>query len=117
MRILACDDDRDLLRVLEVMLVARGHRIDLATNAPDAVELFEKAGPDGYDLIMTDQEMPGDSGYFLGGWVRAKGYTGRLAIMTGHEPETVNLAAIGAEYWKKPMVMEKLLDFVEGPKP
>ena len=114
MRILICDDSHDLLRVLEVMLGARGHTIDTAGNGEEAIKLFEAAGPAGYDLIITDQEMPGDSGFFVGGWVRAKGYTGRLAVMTGHQAEPVNLAKIDAEYWKKDVAMERLLDYVEG---
>ena len=102
MRILLCDDDRPLLRVIEVTLTSRGHHVNIASDSAEAADLFDMAGPDGFDLIVTDQEMPGPSGFYLGSWVRSRGYQGRLAVMTGYEAEPANLASINAEYWKKP---------------
>ena len=116
MRILIVDDEWSLPRALAAPLIARGHLVSTATGSDEAIDLFNVAGPNGYDLILTDQNMPGPSGYFLGSWVRAAGYTGRLAIMTGDEAEPTNLAKIGAEFWKKPDMLSApvLIGLVEG---
>ena len=116
MRILFCDDELPMLRVIQVTLEPRGHTVEVAENARDAADLFDSsiAGGQEYDLIVTDQEMPGSSGFYLCGYVRASGYKGRLAVFTAFSPETANLADVQAEYWPKPQAVGELVARVEG---
>lgn len=121
MRILICDDEEAICRIVQVTLEPRGHRVDIASNVEAAITLFDEARrhDDGYELIIADVYMPAESGFYLAGYVRGTGYTGRLAVLTGailngNEPEFANMAKVGAEYWPKPLAMGNLIERVEG---
>lgn len=116
MRILICDNDRNLLRVVEITLTQRGHKVDKADTVQAALDIFDKRRKSGetYDLIILDVEMPGLGGHTVGGHVREWGYTGRLVFMTAYGPEYVNFADLDAEYWAKPQAMQVLVARVEN---
>ena len=59
--ILAVDDDADSLELVRMVLAAAGARVRTATNAHDAFELLEAAGP--FDAIVSDVGMPEVDGY------------------------------------------------------
>lgn len=114
--ILVCDDEWGVLHVIQITLQVRGHCVVTAMSTSQAIEKFEayRAGGHEWDLIITDVYMPGDSGFFLAGHVRAKGYAGRLAVLTASEADIPALARVSAEYWEKGDAMGKLIDLVEG---
>jgi DNA-binding response OmpR family regulator len=123
MKILVCEDEDSVRRVIQLQLTSHGHSVDLAYNAEEAIALFEAAhaleAPEGgapYDLIVTDIALPGCSGFLLCGHVRARGYKGRIAVMTGAPIETMmaNLAYVQAEYWPKPAAIGDILHLVES---
>ncbi len=103
MRILVCEDDQSIRRIIEVTLTARGHIVESSGNAPEAILLFDAAreAEEPYDLIIADIMLPGPSGYSLAGYARGSGYEGRIAALTATRPEMDNLATIDAEYWPK----------------
>ena len=69
------------------------------------------------EIIITDIYMPGPSGYSLAGYARGAGYKGRIAALTGSEPELGNLATVEAEYWPKPDALGNLIERVEATGP
>ena len=119
MRILACDDDPAIPRLIQTMLEPRGHVVDVAYTTDQAIEVFEQA-PHPYGLVITDIEMPGSvSGYYLGKYLREMGYTERIAVLTGGAADIPALADMVAEYWKKPGSLSApvLIDLVAGGHP
>jgi DNA-binding response OmpR family regulator len=116
MKILVCEDEQALRRIIEVTISARGHVVHGASVVSEAIALFEAAKQSGepYDLIISDIGLPGPSGYSLAGYVRGAGYTGRLAALTASEPEMGNLASVKAEYWAKTTALQNLVNLVEA---
>ncbi len=64
-RILVVDDEEPLTTMFERVLSSLGYRVTAMHNSPDALAAF-KASPQEYDLVLTDQTMPGMTGYQLG---------------------------------------------------
>ena len=60
-RILLVDDERMLVEIGEKILQRLGYQVVSRTSPLEALELF-KAKPDSFDLVMTDQTMPGMTG-------------------------------------------------------
>ncbi len=66
-RILLCDDDRAMCRMLERGLGAAGHSVSWHTSADEAMSSFS-AGD--YDVVVTDVRMRGTSGLELCGRIQ-----------------------------------------------
>ena len=60
-RILLVDDENDVAFAGRKMLERLGYDVIVKMDGREALELF-RAGPDRFDLIITDQAMPGMSG-------------------------------------------------------
>ena len=58
-RVLVVDDDPDLCRLVAVFLAARGYAVSTRTSAEAAFSALEAEAP---DLVLTDLQMPGESG-------------------------------------------------------
>jgi DNA-binding NtrC family response regulator len=58
-RILIIEDDRAFLDLLDETLTRRGHKIDAVTSAIDADRQMQTTD---YDLVLTDINIPGESG-------------------------------------------------------
>lgn len=116
MRILACDDELSIVRLIEISLQARGHEVDAASSATEAIDWFELRRLQGksYDLILLDINMPVQSGFAVGGHVRGKGYAGRLVFLTAGKAEFENFAHLNAEYWPKLKAIDNLVERVEN---
>ncbi|OPY86917.1 MAG: Blue-light-activated protein [Syntrophaceae bacterium PtaU1.Bin231] len=56
-QILLVDDEAAIVEVIQSMLTALGYQVRACTNSTEALELFH-AGPDEYDLVITDVTMP-----------------------------------------------------------
>lgn len=68
-RVLVVDDERALALLLTEMLESLGYTVTTTTDPLHAWEIF-KADPTGFDLIMTDQTMPGLRGLKLAEKIR-----------------------------------------------
>ncbi len=53
--ILVVEDDPKSQRILERMLTKRGYRVDLASDAPDALDLLQD---NDYDITLVDYQLP-----------------------------------------------------------
>jgi len=63
-QILLVDDDQPVARATEAFLKKLGYRVVTVTDSGMALNLFRQT-PDDFDLLITDQEMPGLSGQDL----------------------------------------------------
>jgi len=60
-RILVVDDERDLVEILGDLLTGLGYTVTKETSGAKALERF-RAEPQSFDLLITDQTMPGLTG-------------------------------------------------------
>ncbi len=63
-RLLVVDDEPMVVEQARLGLESSGYRVEACTSSPEALEIF-RASPDGFDLVITDQTMPGMTGLEL----------------------------------------------------
>ncbi|MGE0762228.1 MAG: response regulator [Bdellovibrionales bacterium] len=81
-RLLIVDDDPDILKMAEKILVHAGHQVSLAENALKAIDLLDNGT---FDVLVSDANMPLCSGFELVQTVRANPRHQNLsvAMLTG----------------------------------
>ncbi len=79
-RILVVDDQPIILELLQTQLREDGHEIETAN---DGCEALEKLGAGGFDLLLTDQSMPGMTGEELAVAAREKFPALPVILLTG----------------------------------
>lgn len=79
-RILAIDDEQDVLEFLKIYLESQGWAVTTAASVGDA---FKALDLNHYFLIVTDIAMPDMDGYQFVSCVREKGIDSRIVLMTG----------------------------------
>ena len=107
-RILVVDDNHEIVVMLSRLLRGMGSQIDSANCGPAAISCLDRSH---YDVVLTDLEMPGMSGYALAGKIKEKWSRTRVVIMTGRtRKEFENLMKEGvADHWlPKPFSMSAL---------
>lgn len=65
-KIMFIDDEVELARLGLRLLMKKGYQVALFTDSREALQVFA-ADPQGFDLVVTDQNMPGLSGVELAG--------------------------------------------------
>jgi len=114
-RLLVVDDEATLVDLLRRVLTSAGYQVDCFNNSQAALQAFE-AKPQQYDLVITDERMPGLSGVQL---IRAiKGVRRDLPIvmLSGHvdasTAEAAGLAGVDL-IMKKPASIHAIAAAVE----
>lgn len=106
-RLLAVDDEPDILRTNRRYLEARGYHVDTAACAANALELLKKQS---YDCILLDVLLPDMNGFALCEAVR--GLTSApilfLSCMDDEEDKIKGLMAGGEDYITKPYSLKEL---------
>jgi DNA-binding response OmpR family regulator len=110
-RILAVDDEPDVLNLLTDILKAAGYKVDGLTNGPDALRQIQKTK---YSLIILDNRMPKMSGTEVLQAIRSRpGGEKQAVIMLSAEDmiETMEQAfELGVMEWVcKPFSPERFL--------
>ncbi|HEY4301116.1 MAG TPA: ATP-binding protein [Candidatus Didemnitutus sp.] len=82
LRVLAIDDEESILSLVQEVLRADGHRVDVASNGDTALQMI---GKNRYDVIVCDWKMPGLSGIhvFEDLQTRDPAAANRMLFMTG----------------------------------
>ena len=62
-RVLIADDEQRIRRIIGDVLTTRGCSVVSCQDGREALEALDKAGKDGFDLIVSDIRMPDHSGY------------------------------------------------------
>ena len=83
-RIMAVDDEFDIVFVIRRYLEKWGFEVDTFTNPLYAYEIF-KSNPERYALLLTDIRMPEMTGIRLAKLVQAAKPNMKVVIMTAYE--------------------------------
>lgn len=115
MDVLVVDDEPAIVAVARDALTRAGHTVIEASSAQAALELFTR-DPDAFDVLLTDQSMPGMSGMALIAKLRALRPAVACLLMTGHGDDTTQRDAelLGVhEIIAKPFSLTTLLAAIE----
>lgn len=112
--ILAIDDSASMRQILSATLTAAGYEVTLAA---DGTEGLENALAVRFDLVLTDQHMPGKTGLDLIAELRSNpAYTATpILVLTTESGEPFKAAAreAGATGWiEKPLDPDMLTELV-----
>ncbi len=108
--ILVVDDEPDMLRLVEAILLEQGYRVILAKGADNAIRAFEKM-PKRPDLILTDVVMPGMSGPALVDHLLGLDPNIRVLFMSGYDDRQIVQKYVverGFALIPKPFTLQKL---------
>ncbi|MFZ2807534.1 MAG: response regulator [Desulfosalsimonadaceae bacterium] len=109
-RILFVDDEKSIMDLGRQVLEQLGYRVEALTSSVDALELF-KAGPETFDLIITDMTMPKMTGAKLAQEILAVRPDMPMILCTGFS-ESINeekALRIGfKEYIMKPISIDQI---------
>lgn len=106
-RLLAVDDEPDILRTNRRYLEVRGYQVDTAVCAAEALELLKKQS---YDCILLDILLPDMNGFALCEAVRSLTSAPILFLscMDDEEDKIKGLMAGGEDYITKPYSLKEL---------
>jgi CheY-like chemotaxis protein len=77
-RIVFCEDEEQIRKLIEVAMRATPHAIELAVNGKEGLEAIEREAP---QLIVTDLAMPEMGGFALADAVHARPALKHIPIM------------------------------------
>jgi PAS domain S-box-containing protein len=106
-RMLLVDDEEDVLNMLKEMSEHLGYRVTAVSDSTEAYALFQSR-PEDFDLVVTDQTMPGLTGTVLAQKIFSLKPGMPIIICTGFSETLTNGKAqeLGlAGYIMKPVVM------------
>jgi DNA-binding response OmpR family regulator len=108
MKVLAVDDDRDLLELIGFALTQAGFLVVKAADGPSAVRVFDAEAP---DLVVLDINMPGASGFQVCEAIRARSNVPVMMLtVRSEEEDLVKALELGADdYLTKPFSPKTLL--------
>ena len=107
MRILAVDDDKNYLYILEKWL--SGTHLTTVDNAFDAIRELQK---NRYDLVIADIYMPEMSGIKLVEYIKKKFYV-KILILTNDHTYNINRLENIKHKYQKPNSKSELLEIIE----
>ncbi len=113
-RILLVDDEPELVKMEKAMLVELGYTVTGTASSKEALALFQ-AEPQGFDLLLTDQTMPGLSGLELIEQVLALRNDLPVVLCTGYSAQVDEDAARKkgvSRFIMKPLTMLALAEVV-----
>jgi DNA-binding response OmpR family regulator len=115
-RVLIVDDDPDILRIVEKVMLMGNHTVHTANNAITAMDLLNSSQ---FDILITDANMPQFSGFELTQAIKNNKRFGRMAIcmLTGlREKKDIDKAIrVGVdEYIVKPIDPAVLMQKIEA---
>lgn len=103
--VLVVDDERRNRELLEVMLVADGYRVSLASSGQEALHLVAASPP---DLILLDVMMAGMDGYQVATALKGSAKTAHIPIimvtaLSNRKSRILGLGAGAEEFLTKPV--------------
>lgn len=108
-RIMFVDDEKEITYMGKKMLESLGYIVDIRTDGHSALRELRN-DPNKYDLLVTDQAMPGMLGTELVGAVRKIRPDMKVIIITGYEdsiPKNAKSELNIAEIILKPLIMSE----------
>jgi CheY-like chemotaxis protein len=115
-RILLADDDAATRDMVERALATDGHAVTATQDGAEALEKLRDA-PNGFDLLITDVQMPGLDGIALAEAGLAASTKLRIVLMSGFADEfgrAEHLKAKIARVLTKPFTLEQIRSAVKA---
>lgn len=115
-KVLVIDDERPILKMLDLYLSSEGYEVLTADNGEKALEIFEKQHP---KLVLTDIKMPGMDGIEVLRKIKEMDSQVEVIVITGHgDMDTaINALKYGAsDFIAKPLRDEVLMVSLERAK-
>jgi two-component system alkaline phosphatase synthesis response regulator PhoP/two-component system response regulator VicR len=114
-RILCCDDEQPIVRLLEVNLMRQGYEVIKAYNGAECLEKVETEKP---DLIILDVMMPEMSGFEVLQKLKADPETAKIPVIMltarSQDADVIRGWQSGVEtYLTKPFNSLELISFVK----
>lgn len=115
--VLAVDDDRFLLRMLQRVLADAGYEVLCASTAAEALQALRQRAP---DMVLLDLELPDGSGLDVLRRLKSDAKTSGIPVLmlTGHGEKDViveSMAAGACDFIVKPCDRELLLKKMQRP--
>jgi len=113
MRVLAVDDNKNTLEVIQRNLINAGYGVLTSSNVDEAVKILQK---DHVDIVITDFRMPGTSGLDLVKYINENHKNIEVMMITGYPSIEGAVEAVkeGAQdYLAKPFTEKELLSALE----
>ncbi len=110
-RILAVDDDQDVVIIIRTYLEPLGYELATATSSAQALEA---AATEPFDLVLCDIGMPKHSGIEVCRLMRQAGYRGKFVLMTGWDVNIEDRAEGWEAVLKKPFVGAELIQVIDS---
>lgn len=112
-RILLVDDDEDFRNLASILLETAGYEVQTATDGVEAIVTLRKQG---FDLILSDIEMPGLDGFTMLQALQSKNLDTPLIFLTANdsmdkEEKGYDLGAL--DYIRKPIRRKSFLTRIE----
>lgn len=107
--VLVCDDDEDMLALVEFYLHRAGYGLLLAH---DGIEVVDKAMAYRPDLVLMDVNMPQQSGVSAARQLRSQGFEAPIVALTAGEL-TVSERESFTTAFRKPVAMQELLSHIK----
>jgi DNA-binding response OmpR family regulator len=114
MTVLIVEDNLPLLEIFEQNMQRIFHKVFTATNAEDALMLYEKYKP---AIIFTDINLPGSNGIELVEKIRKKDDQTKVIVVTSHTDTEYLLSAVTLkleDYVVKPFDFKRIRDLLQN---
>ena len=114
-RILLVDDEKNIRKTVSMALKADGHGVELASDGIEGLERFGEGH--NFDLVLTDQRMPGLVGERLAVEIRERAPEVKIIMMTAFaSPELVvkMLETRASDFLRKPFALVSLRRAVQS---
>lgn len=109
-RVMLVDDEEDVLEALKIGLVRRGFAVQAFTDPAAALAAI---GREPFDVLVTDQTMPGMTGCELIRQVKALAPQVRTILCSGRRVEDADRAGVSAVF-AKPVDIDELADAIRS---
>lgn len=103
--VLVCDDDEDMMALLEHYLHRAGYALIAAGNGEEAVDKALRYKP---DIVMMDINVPGISGIEAARTLRDRGFAGPIVALTASKLSSEDSKTF-TQCFRKPTPMQELL--------
>jgi len=113
--VLVVDDEPDMLRLVEAILVEQGYEVIVAKGSDTAIRTFERLTRKP-DLVLTDVVMPGMSGPMMIDHLLSIEPNLRVLFMSGYDDRQVVQRYVvekGFALIPKPFTLQRLGSFVK----
>lgn len=112
MKVLVVDDQRNIVELLENIIVDKGHTVDTAYDGRQGLELIKSRQ---YDLAIIDHNMPEMTGMELLKYIKAEGIPVKTIIISGYpNVQESFFKKLGVdEFIKKPFGIEDIEQMLE----